>query len=264
MVHMKKVSCIIIICIIVLIALQNVLKAPNVSSDENDIQWEEYVVFKGSCSEGNVRRHFQVNRTVVEIIVNLNWETEGGWADLDMLIEDVEGYVANASSTSQMPEFMRVREFPNRGRWTFVVVPVSCGSSGSANYTANITLRNIILPELEVSATRVESGKNVTLTIITSYENINSYYFDFGDETDSGWLKQSHVTKIYNKSGDYQPKARVRYSDGTESDLVEGETISVKSIGNEPDLLLIAVPYAIILAFITILAYFIFKKRKGV
>lgn len=235
-----------------------------VYADSNEIEWEEKIVITGSCQDDNIRRHIEVNRTAVEIIVNLTWDVEIGWADLNMWIEDTEGNFANASSSTDIPEIMVVREFKNRGRWTLVVVPYACGDGGAANFTANVTIRNIVLPELKISQAKIYSREQVNMSINSSYEQITHYFFDFGDDTDSDWINESSISKIYEKAGEYHPKAKVRYDDGTESDWVEAGAIEVEAIESEPDLLRIAVPYAIILIFLTIMTFFIFKKRKGV
>lgn len=248
--------------VLLIIMLQILSLIPNASSDDNEIEWTEQISIEGNCRMDNVRKHLQVNRTVVEIIVILHWVTDNGWANLDISIEGSDGYVVNASSSTEMPEVMRVREFPNRGKWTFVVVPTSCGTTGGANFTANITLRNIVLPEFEVSDLETNAGNNITISINSSYENISNYFFDFGDDTDSGWINQSSISKIYNSEGEYYPKAKVKYSDGTESDWVEAGLIEVKG-DEEPDLMLIAMVSFVILVVITFFMFFMFKKRKG-
>ncbi len=235
---------------------------PNTISDNDEVEWTEKISIEGSCSMDNVRKHFQVNRTVVEIIVNLSWTTEEGWANLDMWIEGTDGYVVNASYSTEMPEVMKVREFPNRGRWTFVVVPTSCGTTGKANFTATIFLRNIILPDFEVSSLEIEAGKNITINLGSNYENVSYYFFDFGDGTDSGWIDQSSISKIYYSKGEYYPKAKVQYTDGTESDWVETGLIKVKG-DEEPDLVLIALGSFLILILVTFLIFYTFKKRKS-
>ncbi len=258
---MKRVIGPLILCTIIILigCLPNTVYA-----DNNEIEWEERILIRGSCQDDNVRKHIQVNRTVVEIIVNLTWDVENGEADLNMWIEDTEGNFANASSSTDIPEIMSVGGFKNRGRWTLVVVPYACGDGGAANFTANVTIRNIVLPELEISASKIYSREHVNMSIDSSYEQITHYFFDFGDDTDSDWINESSISKTYEKSGEYHPKAKVRYIDGTESDWVEAGTIEVEAIESEPDLLRIAVPYAIILIFLTVMTFFIFKKRKGV
>jgi hypothetical protein len=240
------------------------LLIPNGYSEDSETEWEEHVTITGNCRDDNVRKHIQMNRTVVEIVVNLTWEVENGWADLNMWIEDTEGNFANASSSTNIPEIMRVREFNNRGRWTLVVVPYACGDGGAANFTANVTIRNIVLPVLKLSTTKIYSREQVNMNIDSSYEQITHYFFDFGDDTDSDWINESSISKVYEKSGEYFPKAKVRYIDGTESDWVEAKSIEVEQIESEPDLLKIAIPYAFILIFLTIIMFYIFKKRQSV
>ena len=224
----------------------------------------EQISVSGSCNTENIRRHIQVNSTVVEIIVTLTWEVNGTGANLDMQIWHTDGHVVNASDSEMMPEVMRVREFPTRGRWTFVIIPTSCGSSGEAHYTANITMRNIVLPKIEISDNEIEAGDNVTLSVSSSYENVSSYLFDFGDGADSEWIVQSTISRKYENPGEYTPMGKVRYSDGMESDWVEMGEIEVKSEKEDLDILFIAQVTAMILIIITVLVYIIIKKRKGV
>jgi hypothetical protein len=145
-----------------------------------------------------------------------------------------------------------------------VVVPYACGDGGSANFTANVTIRNIVLPEITVSRNKIHSQEQVNMSIDSSYTEITQYLFDFGDGTDSDWINESSISKVYEKPGEYKPKAKVRYIDGTASDWVEAGSIEVEQNKSEPDLLIIAVPYAIILIFLTIITFYIFKWRKGV
>ncbi len=110
----------------------------------------------------------------------------------------------------------------------------------------------------------VNAGKNVTVSINSDYENASQYYFEFGDGTDSGGINQSSISKIYDSSGEYHPKAKLRYSDGIESDWVDAGSIEVRGDIQEVDLVLMAMMLRVILAMITVLAFFTFKKRKGV
>jgi hypothetical protein len=181
-----------------------------------------------------------------------------------MWVEHSEGYVVNASDSVMMPEVMSVKEFPNRGKWTLVIVPKSCESSGEAHFTANLSLRNIALPEFEVSKATVNEGQNVTLTVNSEYENITAYFFDYGDGTDSGWIEKSSVSKEYGEKGIYSPKAMVMYSDGTESDWVEVGDIEVLGEKDEVDLFLIARMTILFLVIITILMFLLIRKRKGI
>jgi hypothetical protein len=248
--------------IMILMVINIMMFLPSASSNDNEMEWHEYYNLKGSCGSDNIRNHFQVNRTVVEIIINLTWTTEGGVANLDMWVEHAEGYVVNASDSERMPEVMMIRKFPNRGRWTLVVVPISCGSTGMVNFSANVTLRNIVLPKL-VFPNEIDVGKNVTMSINSSHENVFQYFFDYGDGKDSGWMDEPSVSKTYSSEGKYYPRAKVRYSDGTESDWVEAGSLEVMGEHEDQNLLLIALASLIILVIITVIVLIIFKKRKG-
>ncbi len=100
------------------------------------------------------------------------------------------------------------------------------------------------------------------MSLNSSYENVSQYFFDFGDGTDSGWINQPSISKIYNLEGHYYPKAKVQYSDGTESDWVRASLIEVKG-DEEPDLMLVGTVTFVILVVITFSVFFTFKKRKG-
>jgi hypothetical protein len=245
-----------------IILLQAIILFPNVASEDSEVEWEESINIEGNLTMENVRSHFQVNRTVVEIHIILTYYSEEGYANLDMHVEDSEGYHVNVSNSQYIPEEMWVEEFPTRGRWTLVIYPYACAGCGKVNYYANITLYNVVLPELEVSKNNPEIGKEVTLSINSPYENVTQYFFDFGDDTDSGWTNKSSVSITYNESGEYQPKAKVRYSDGTESDWVEVGIIKVEEEIGGGDLLVMAALYAVILAVVTLIAFLTFKISR--
>jgi hypothetical protein len=237
---------------------------PTVTSSDDEVEWTEQVSVYGSCSTQNIRRHVEVNATVVEMIVTLTWDTNGTGANLDMWIENSESFFVNATNSDNLPEVMKVSEFSDRGRWTLVIIPTSCGSGGEAHFTANVSIRNIRLPELSVSETGLDIGEGVTLNISSDYHNVSHYFFDFGDGTDSGWITESWIFKEYEESGEYTPMAKVRYSDGTESEWVEIGSLVVKEDIEEIDMFLLAQLTFLVLIVITILIYMIIKKRKGV
>jgi hypothetical protein len=247
-----------------LFMLQIMLSLPVTTSADESVEWTEHVSVSGTCSTQNIRRHVQVNDTAVELFVTLTWETNGTGANLDMWIENTEGFFENASNSDNLPEIMRVFDFSNRGRWTLVIVPTSCGSGGEAHFTANVTIRNIVLPELAVSETEVDIGEGITLNISSGYHNISHYLFDFGDGTDSGWITDSWSFQEYEKSGEYIPRAKVRYSHGLESEWVEVGSLVVKEEVDEVDMFLMAQLTFIIMIIISIFIYIAIKKRKGV
>jgi hypothetical protein len=252
------------IFVLVVFILQIIFITPLSVSGNDEVEWVEELSVSGTCSTDNIRRHIQVNSTVVEIIVNLTWGVNSQGANLDMWIEHTQGFVVNASDSEDMPEVMRVSEFPNRGKWTLVIIPISCGSSGEAYFTANVSLRNIALPGFEISGTEIELGDNVTMTLSSQNQNVSQYFFDFGDGTDSGWIGQSSISRKYENSGEYLPKGKVQYSHGMESDWVEVGSIEIKDQKEDLDILLIAQVTLIIMIIITVLVFIIIKKRKGV
>lgn len=249
--------------IMLIVIFQGILPIPNAQSEDTKIEWTENIIKEGTISSDIVRIHIQVNRTVVEIAVNLSWSTENGYANLDMWIEGTDSFIVEASSTTQMPEIMVVREFPNRGRWTLVLTPTACGSCGYANYSLNITLRNIVLPEFKVIPKKIESGEKVNMSVDSVYENISLYYFDFGDDTNSGWINESSISKTYNKSGEYIPKAKVRYTDGTESDWIEVDLIEVEKEEKGNIILWVLIWLGIFVSIIFLITY-LHERKEGV
>lgn len=249
--------------VLFIVIFQILIFIPYGEADNNDVEWIEEITISGNCSTQNIRRHIDVNQTVVEIIVNLTWGSNSLGANLDMWMERTDGYVVNASDSEEMPEIMHIRDFPDRGRWTLVIIPTSCGTTGEAHFTANVSLRNIALPKLIASKTEIEVEDNVTLSLESVYQNVSQYFFDFGDNSDSGWIGKNSVTKEYEKEGKYFLKGKVRYSDGSESEWVEIGAIDVKNDLEELDILFLAQITLILLIIFSVLIFLIIKKRKG-
>lgn len=260
MIMMKKVTGFILIFLIIN-AVFNIM--PSVVSQDIDIEWFEEHSVVGNCSSNeNVEHRFWVNRTVVELEINVSWP-QGYGADINFWLEDSVGNHVDASEAQVNPDTMNRREFQNRGRWKLVIYPYSCGPGGQVNYTANITVRHIVLPQLTISSTIIEEGENVSLNVSSSYDNIMGYFLDFGDGTNSGWSALSSHIITYNESGEYTPKAKVRYSDGTESEWVEMGAIEVEGEEEVPNLF----PWvAFWLIFLSLLAFLIslrYDKKRG-
>jgi hypothetical protein len=238
---------------------------PGSQSQEESTEWYEEYGFTGNCSSGNIEHRFQVDRTVVEIVVNLSWAAGGGESDLDMEVRDITNYyVVDTSSTESNPENLVIRDFPNRGRWTLVVVPVACGTTGVAEYTVNLTLHNIVLPILKVSSGEIEEKETVTLNLTSPHEDISHYFFDYGDKTNSGWSLLPDTTKTYNKSGEYTPQARVRYDDGTESDWVEAGEIEVAAEPEGPNMVLWIGFWLLLIGVLSFGLNLAYSKKKGI
>jgi hypothetical protein len=236
---------------------------PNTISQETEIEWTESFRFEGTCGLENVRNRIQVNRTVVDIAVNLTWTTEYSYADLDFWIEDSEGNFVDTAATSQMPEQMIIKRLPSRGRWSIVITKKACGSCPSADFTMNVSLRNIALPKLILPDEKIEPDEKINLSVNSSYPDIYQYFFDFGDGTDSGWINHSFVSKEYNKTGEYTPKAKVRYSDGAESDWVEAREIKVAIEEEDQICLWIFIWMGILTGIIFLGTYIHTRKEEG-
>jgi hypothetical protein len=244
-----------------LAAIINII--PLAGSQEVDIEWFENLSFEGSCSSGNVPHRFSVNETVVEIDINISWPPGYG-SDLNFWIENSSGFNVDASESFNNPEIMNIRTISERGRWTLWLYPESCGSSGQVNYTAHITLRNIALPELKVYTSKIEKGENVTMNLSSPYEYITHYFIDFGDGTNSGWSLLPIHTKTYIESGEYTPRAKVRYNDGTESDWVEAGEIEVVAEPEGPNMVLWMGFWLLLIGLLSFGLNLLYSKRKGI
>lgn len=74
---------------------------------------------------------------------------------------------------------------------------------------------------LEVSETNPTKQEEIVLTGNNSFyegARIESYYFDFGNGDDTGWISSSYVFYNYSAEGMYEAKLKVRGDNGKESD----------------------------------------------
>jgi len=260
MVMMRKSSGLVVVFFL-LTAVMNII--PTAASQDGDIEWFEEYSIQGNCSSsGNVEHRFWVNRTVVEIDINVSWPSGYG-ADINFWLEDSTGYNVDASEAQVNPETMNVREFRARGRWKLVLYPYSCGSGTQVNYTANITVRHIVLPEMTLSTLKIQERENVTINVTSSYRNVTHFFIDFGDGTNSSWTLQLSHIKSYNESGDYKPRLMVRYSDGTESDWVEFGEIEVRGEEEVPNLFPWVAFWLIMISLIAFIVSLRYDKKRG-
>lgn len=85
---------------------------------------------------------------------------------------------------------------------------------------------------LSASSTKVHEGENVVFDASSSHDPdcvIVSYWFDYGDGFNSGWISNSRTTKSYSGEGEYYAKVKVKDSDGLESDWSNEVKIIVTS-----------------------------------
>ena len=242
---------------------------PGSQSQEESTEWFEDYTINGSCSSNdNVEHRFWVNSTVVEIEINVSWP-KGYGADINFWLEDSKGFHVDASESIANPDTLDIREFSDRGRWKLVIYPESCGSGTQVNYTANITVHHIARPALTISTSQTIEGENVTMNLSSPYESVIQYLFDFGDGTNSEWSQRFSHTKTYNESGNYTPRAKVRYNDGTESDWVEaGEievgTIEVAAEPEGPNMVLWMGFWLLLIGLLSFGLNLLYSKRKGI
>jgi PKD repeat protein len=245
--------------VIFLIVVSIIYIAPVANSQDGGAEWSEELFFEGSCSSGNVPHRFSVNDTVVEIDINISWP-QGDGSDLNFWIENSSGFNVDASESFNNPEIMKIRTISERGRWTLWLYPKSCGSSGQVNYTIRVTLRNIALPDLDVSTSQIEKGEKVTMNLSSQYEHITHYFIDFGDGTHSGWSLEPVHIKTYKEPGKYTPRAKVRYDDGLESEWVKADTIEVSQ---GPNMVLWIGFWLLLIGLLSFGVNLAYSKRKG-
>jgi hypothetical protein len=115
----------------------------------------------------------------------------------------------------------------------------------------------------------VKVNKPVTISAADSKDNdgtIVAYYFDYGDNTNSGWVNSSSITKTYAKIGDYNVAIKVKDSDGYESTNVATVKVVVEKAAVKPNtmggimlpLLLVVVVVVIIVVLLVVM-----KMKKG-
>ena len=115
----------------------------------------------------------------------------------------------------------------------------------------------------------VKLNKPVTLSAAESKDNdgtIVAYYFDYGDNTNSGWVNSSSMTKTYARVGEYTVAIKVKDNDGYESTNVATVKVTIEKAAAKPNtmgslmlpLLLIVVVVVVIVVMLVVM-----KMRKG-
>jgi hypothetical protein len=114
------------------------------------------------------------------------------------------------------------------------------GIESDWSYPVNITVTSINKPIAILSAyptTVKEDVESVTFDASASYDpdgSIVSYFFSFGDGSESGWISSSKVSKVYSEPGSYLAKLKVKDNDGLESDWSNTIIITVTSLPPPP------------------------------
>ncbi|MEM2704254.1 MAG: NosD domain-containing protein [Candidatus Bathyarchaeia archaeon] len=114
------------------------------------------------------------------------------------------------------------------------------GIESDWSYLVNITVISIAKPVAILSAsptTVKEDVESVTFDASSSYDpdgTIVSYYFSFGDGSESGWISNSKVSKVYSNPGTYWAKVKVKDNEGLESDWSSPIKITVTALPPPP------------------------------
>jgi PKD repeat protein len=89
--------------------------------------------------------------------------------------------------------------------------------------------------KLSASPTTVNVGYPVTFDGSKSYDDVRvaAYFFDFGDDTDSGWITSSQTTHVYVEEGTYQASLKVKDDEGRESKNSAFAQVFVEFVENE-------------------------------
>jgi len=114
------------------------------------------------------------------------------------------------------------------------------GIESDWSYPVNITVTSINKPTAILSAyptTVKEDVESVTFDASASYDpdgTVISYFFSFGDGSESGWVSSSKVSKVYSEPGSYLAKVKVMDNDGIESDWSNTIKITVTALPPTP------------------------------
>jgi parallel beta-helix repeat protein len=114
------------------------------------------------------------------------------------------------------------------------------GIESEWSYPVDIIVSSINKPTAILSAfptTVKEDVESVTFDASASYDpdgNVASYLFNFGDGSDSGWISDSKISKVYSNPGSYLAKVKVRDNDGIESDWSNTVMITVTALPPPP------------------------------
>jgi hypothetical protein len=120
--------------------------------------------------------------------------------------------------------------------------------------------------KITASAEKVTVKKKVDFDATASTDqdgNVSSYYFDFGDKTNSGWVENGKLPHTYKNTGRFTVRVKVKDNDGFISDAA---TVTVKVEQEQQqgmDMATFALPIALIVVVIivTIIASLVLKKR---
>ena len=122
------------------------------------------------------------------------------------------GWVTGSSNSHQyktagkFPASLKVRDGKGQESAASLPVEVIVGERPNAALTSDLSSQTSNLPvNLDASGSTDPDSK------------VAQYYFDFGDGTNSGWVPDRNMTKVYATPGNYQVTVKVRDDMGFES-----------------------------------------------
>jgi PKD repeat protein len=150
--------------------------------------------FKGETIQLNGSGHDEDGDDIVFV-----WDQVAGPV-VDLLV-DTQGNVTTASFSTDTVQTYRFRL-----------------TAADNELASNETVIEVIIEsrapvaDLTFTPEEVFEGTVVNLSAAGSYDpdgNITSYFFDFGDGTDSGWVAEPLVSHVYNENGTYNVSLKV-------------------------------------------------------
>lgn len=120
------------------------------------------------------------------------------------------------STYSQIPYGFQILNLDGMNKLLFF----SEGQAYLSYFPPKVPSHEMPIAILSASPTIVDVGEYVTFDASASYDldgNVEYYWFDYGDGSDSGWVSSPTITHSYTETGVYHAKLKVRDNDGLES-----------------------------------------------
>jgi hypothetical protein len=208
----------------------------------------------GTCSTWSFTYSAQFDFSI-SVLPSSGTVTAGQSATYSVTVSLLSGTTQTVSlSLSGQHSSMSYNFNPASGSPTFTsTLTVSTASSTPTNtYTLNVTgtgggvtrqqqvtlivqaARALPVAKLSASPTVLKTGQTVDFDASGSYDpdgSVVSYFFDYGDGSNSGWISSSRVEHRYIKEmGLFQARVKVRDNHGIESDWSPSITIRIVTI----------------------------------
>jgi hypothetical protein len=212
--------------------------------------WIETLEFSGSCGSKPLHKIFLVENTVVA--VNITVESSTGYASNYVQIQvSADGYTVGVFEPTEYPQEFTLSDIPSRGNWELKASVGFCQANLNTTIEGQIVLKHHVIGTPIPDNQRVIEGQGVKFNM-PEYQDVGSYKMDYGDGTDTGWIKETRVEKKYDEPGTYMTRLALKLEDGTETGWgTETELHVVKS--QKPDFNPVGSSIGIFLIIITAL-----------